>query len=914
MLLGRASECEVFDRLLEAACGRRSGVLVVRGEAGIGKTALLQYAIDSASELRVVRAVGVESEMELAFAAVHQLCAPMLDRLERLPDPQRDALGTAFGLTAGPPPDRFLVGLAVLGLLSEAAAERPLLCVVDDVQWLDGASAKVLGFVARRLFAESVVLLIAERETSQEFGDLPELVVQGLRDGDARELLASVVRGPLDETVRERIVAETRGNPLALLELPRELTPAELAGLFGLPGARSLSGRIEENFLARLEALPVDTQRLLLVAAAEPAGDPALLWRATTRLGIAGEALEPAESAGLLEVGTRVRFRHPLVRSAVYRAGSPEDRREVHRALAEASDPEVDPDRRAWHLAEATAGADEEVAAELERAAGRAQARGCPATAAAFLERSVGLTGDPARQAQRALAAARAKHLAGAPDAALGLLVTAEAGPLDELGLARVDMLRAQIAYAQNRGRDAPPLLLRAAKRLERLDVTLARSTYLEALSAAFYLQGRSASSGRVMEVAQAALAAPKPDPPHVSDLLLDGLATRFIDGYAGSAPMLKRALAAIPSADISSEEALRWLWLATQAAVNLWDDQMWEVAATRYVQLARHTGVLPVLPLALNQRIAVHTFAGELAAAAALVEEARAISEATGSHIPPYGALILAAWRGREAEATRLIEATMTEVLARGEAYALATSEWARALLYNGLGRYQDALAAAERASEHTEDLGFYNWGLVELIVAAVRSGKPAPAANAVDRLSEMTRASGTEWALGIEARSRAMLSDGDAAESLYREGLDRLQRTRVRLELARTHLLYGEWLRRARRRLDAREQLRTAREMFTSMGAEAFAARAERELLATGERARKRVEETRDDLTAQEAQIARLAGEGLSNPEIGARLFISPRTVEYHLHKVFNKLGISSRHELRRALSTETTPALAV
>src|ERR687896_362420 len=513
---------------------------------------------------------------------------------------------------------------------------------------------------------------------------------------------------------------------------------------------------------------------------------------------------------------------------------------------------------------------------------------------------------------RRALAAARAKHLAGAPDAALRLLATAEVGGLDELGLARVDMLRAQIAYAQNRGRDAPPLLLRAAKRLERLDVTLARSTYLEALSAAFYLQGRSASSGRVMEVAQAALAAPKPDPPHVSDLLLDGLATRFIDGYAGSAPTLKRALAAIPSADISSEEALRWLWLATQAAVNLWDDQMWEVAATRYVQLARHTGVLPVLPLALNGRIAAHTFAGELAAAAALVEEARAISEATGSHIPAYGALILAAWRGREEEATRLIEATMTEALVRGEAYAVSTAEWARAVLYNGLGRYQDALAAAERASEHTEDLWFYNWGLVELIVAAARSGKPALAANALERLSEMTRASGTEWALGIEARSRAILTDGHAAERLYREGIDRLQRTRIRVELARTHLLYGEWLRRERRPLDAREQLRTAREMFTSMGAEAFAARAERELLATCERAPKRVVETRDDLTAQEAQIARLAGEGLSNPEIGARLFISPRTVEYHLHKVFNKLGISSRHDLPRALATETTPAL--
>ena len=913
MLLGRRSERAVLDGLLDAVRAGRSGALVVRGHAGIGKTVLLEYAIDSASDLRVVRAVGVESEMELAFAALHQLCAPMLGRLERLPDPQRDALGTAFGLTAGPPPDRFLVGLAILGLVSEAAAERPLLCVVDDVQWLDRASANVLGSVARRLLAESVVLLLAERETSQELDDLPELVVQGLGDGDARELLASVVRGPFDETVRERIIAETRGNPLALLELPRELTPAELAGGFGLPSTRSLSGRIEENFLARLEALPVETQRLLLVAAAEPAGNPALFWRATTRLGIGGEALEPAESAGLLEVGARVRFRHPLVRSAVYRAGSPEDQREVHRALAEATNPEVDPDRRAWHRAEATAGLDEDIAAELERAAGRAQARGGVAAAAAFLERSVAMTGDPTRQARRALAAAQAKHLAGAPDAALGLLVTAETRGLDQLGLARVDMLRAQIAYAQNRGRDAPPLLLRAAKRLESLDVSLARSTYLEALSAAFYL-GRSASGGGVVEVARAALAAPKPHPPRVFDLLLDGLATRFVGGYAESAPMLKRALAGIPSEDTSSEEALRWLWFAIQAAVNLWDDQMWEVATTRYLQLARDTGVLPLLPLTLNARIAAHTFAGELAAAATLVEEGRAVSEATGSHVPPYGALILSAWRGREAEATRLIEVTTTEVLARGEAYAVSTAEWARAVLCNGLGRYEDALAGAERASEHTEDLWFYNWGLVELIVAAVRSGKPELAANALERLSEITRASGTEWALGIEARSRAMLSDGDAAESLYREGIDRLQRTRVRVELARTHLLYGEWLRRERRRLDAREQLRTAREMFTSMGAEAFAARAERELLATGERVRKRVEETREDLTAQEAQIARLAGEGLSNPDIGARLFISPRTVEYHLHKVFGKLGISSRTELQGALPRGPIAELAV
>jgi DNA-binding CsgD family transcriptional regulator/tetratricopeptide (TPR) repeat protein len=900
MLRGRRGECEVIDRLLGAVRAGRSGALVVRGEPGVGKTALLEYATGSASDLRVLRAVGVESEMELAFAALQQLCAPMLDRLGRLPGPQHAALGTAFGLSEGIVPDRFLVGLAALSLLSEVAEERPLLCVVDDAQWLDRASAQALTFVARRLLAESVAMVFAAREPSEELRGLPELVVRGLRHDDARELLASVIRGPLDELVGERIVAETRGNPLALLELPRGFIPAELAGGFGLGSTLSLSGRIEESYQRRLEALPADTQRLLLVAAAEPVGDPLLVWRAAERMGMSVEAGDLAATAGLLEFGGQVRFRHPLVRSAVYRAASPGDRRRVHGALAEATDPKVDPDRRAWHRAQATPGPDEDVAVELERSAGRAQARGGLAAAAAFLERAVELTLDPARRGERALAAAQAKQQAGAPDAALGLLAIAEEGPLDELQRARADLLRAQIAFAVNRGSDAPPLLLRAAKRLEPLDVVLARETYLDAFGAAMFA-GRLATGSGLRNVATTARAAPPSSQPlRAPDLLLDGLARRFTDGYAAGAPMLKRALGAFRSKDLPREEGLRWLWLACTTAVDLWDDESWEVLADRHLQLVRDAGALAVLPIALSTRGAVHMYAGELNAAAALLEEVKAVTEATGSPLAPHGALALAAIQGHEAEAARLIDATVSDVERRGEGIGLAVVHWASSMLYNGLGRYEEALTAAQKANEKSEAQVGAMWAPVELVEAATRSGNRDRAAVALQELTEMTRASGTDWALGIEARSRALLSENEAAERRYREAIDRLGRTRVRVELARAHLVYGEWLRRERRRRDAREQLRTAHELFVSMGTEAFAERAARELLATGEHARKRSVETSGQLTAQETQIGRLARAGLSNSEIGARLFISPRTVEYHLHKVFTKLDISSRNQL--------------
>jgi DNA-binding CsgD family transcriptional regulator/predicted negative regulator of RcsB-dependent stress response len=854
----------------------------------------------------VACAAGVQSEIELAFSGLAQLCAPMLDRIDRLPEPQRDALRTAFGLAGGAAPDRFLVGLAVLGLLSDAADEEPLVCLVDDAQWLDQASAQALAFVARRLVAESVALIFAVREPSDEqnFAGLPQLAVGGLGDDDARALLASVIRWPLDEQVRDRIVAETHGNPLALLELPRGLTPAQLAGGFGLPSVTALPSRIEESFARRLAPLPAATRRLLLLAAAEPLGDSAVLLRAADRLGIKAEAADAAESEGLVEFCVQVTFRHPLVRSAIYRSASPEQRREVHQALAEATDPELDPDRRAWHFAQAAPGADEGVASELERCAERAQARGGLAAAAAFLERSAALTFEPRRRAARALAAARVMVQSGAFDAALRLLATAEAGPLDALQHAWAELLRGQIAFASSSGSDAPPLLLKAAKSFEALDVGLARQTYLEVLAAGLY-GGRFLSDTVLREAATAAGAAPAAaQPPSGIDLLMDGLALLVTESYAASVPPLKRALSAFCSEDISAEEALRWLWAVCSTAVRLWDDRSWDLLLSRYVRLARDTGALGVLPVALNHRAGLFVFQGDFAAAAALVDEAAAITDVTASHLPPYSAVILAAYRCRERELIELVQACADEASRQADGRGPALLDWVTAVFYNSVGRYRDALSAAQRASEDPFELVFSLWGRVELIEASARSGAPEQAADALERLSQATDASGGDWALGMQAYARALLSEGEAADRLYREAIERLGRTSIRMSLARAHLIYGEWLRREQRRSDARGQLRTAHQMFTAMGAEGFAERARRELLATGETARKRSVKNAGQLTVQEAQVAELAREGLSNVEIGARLFISPRTVEYHLGHVFTKLGINSRMQLHRAL----------
>ena len=881
-------------------------MLVLRGEAGVGKTALLEYVLRRAGGCRVVRAAGVESEMELAFAGLHLLCTPFLDRLDQLPAPQRDALGIAFGLRAGDAPDRFLVGLAVLTLLSDVAEERPLLCVVDDAQWLDRASAQALEFVARRLGNESVGIVFAVRKNGEhDMPGLDELIVEGLADSDARALLESVVTGRLDESVLERIVADTRGNPLALLELPRGLSPGELAGGFGLPDAAPLTGRIEESFRRRLAPLPGPTRLLLLVAAAEPVGDPVLVWRAAEELGIDALAAAPAVEAGLLTIDARVRFRHPLVRSAVYRAASPEQRRNVHRALAHTTDADNDPDRRAWHMAQATPGFDEDVAAELEHSAGRARTRGGLAAAAAFHERAAELTPDASQRARRALAAAQSKHQAGAPDAALQLLSMAEAGPLEELDRARAELLRAQITFAVTRGRDAPPQLLKAAKRLESLDASLARETYLDAFAAALSA-GRLARGVHEREVAEAVLAADwgKTERESACDLLLDGLALLTTEGYRAGAPALKDALRAFREESMSEEAALRWLWLACRVAGALADDEAWDELTERQVRLARQAGALSLLPMALNERASLELVAGHLANATALVTEASAVIEATGSHLRPHATIWMAVWHGREDEANALIEAARQDVVRRGEGLWLRSTDWTTSVLYLALGRYEEAHAAAERAIEQPDEVGLSTWAGPELVEAAVRSGHPERAEEPMARLTEMCHACGTDWALGLEARSRALLCEGAEADALYEEAIVRLGRTRIPIALARARLLYGEWLRRESRRMDAREQLRSAHRMLTEMGAEGFAERARRELVATGETARKRSVETIDELTAQEAQIARMASDGHTNPEIGAQLFISPRTVEWHLRKVFTKLGISSRRQLRNAL----------
>jgi DNA-binding CsgD family transcriptional regulator len=864
--------------------------------------------------MHVVRALGIESEMELAFASLHQLCVPLLDRLERLPPPQRQALETVFGRSAGSPPDRFLVALGVLSLFSEAAEERPLLCVVDDAQWLDQASALTLAFVSRRLLAEPVGIVFAAREPGEELQHVSELEVRGLANGDARWLLGSVVRFALDERARDRIIAETRGNPLALLELPQSLTATQLVGGFGLPEAHGLSGRIEQSFVRRLEKLPEDTRQMLLLAAAEPAGDPLLLWRAADRLGIRPAAAGAAEEDGLLTIAERVTFHHPLVRSAVYRSSSVEDRRAAHRALAHASARDADPDRRAWHLAAAAAGPDEEVASELERSAGRAQARGGVAAAAAFLQRSVALTVDPGRRAARALTAAQASLQAGAFDAALGLVATAEAGALDELERAQVDLLRARIAFTTTRGGVAPSSLLRAAKRLEPLDPQLARTSYLEVLSAALFAARLAGPGGGPREVANAVQAAPQaPGPRTGADLLLDGWAALFADGCVEAAPVLKEALKEFGDG-MAAADHLHLLWLVDITAPVVWDDERWDVLSMRHLELARGRGALSELPLALNSRSYVHLFRGELGTASALIDEAHAAIEATGASLTPWGAIALAVLRGRAQDALPMLEAATAEATGRGDGISLTVIAWARAVLYNGLGVPDMAFAAALEAIDCPTNSAAAAWAMVELIEAGARLGELKAAGEAAQRFAQIAEAAATDWALGVNARSCALLSTGTTAERLYGEAIELLGRSQMRVDLARAHLLYSEWLRREHRRSDARTQVRAAYDMFTSMGLEAFAERTGRELLATGVHVNTRTVETGDDLTAQERQIARLARDGLSNPEIGARLFLSQHTVAYHLRKVFDKLGIHSRRELAAALpssASEFVPA---
>jgi DNA-binding CsgD family transcriptional regulator len=910
-LRGRASERARLDRMLQDARGGRCSVLVIRGEAGVGKTSLLRYVAEQASGFRVDQIAGIESEMEFAYAGLHQLCTPMLERLERLPRPQQDALAVALGLAAGDPPDPFLVALATLGLTAAVAEERPLLCVVDDLQWLDDASARVLEFIARRLLAEPVALVAGVREPSDEqrLAGLPELALRGLDAADARALLETVLPGRIDERIRDRIVAETQGNPLALLELPRGRSAAELAGGFAVQPAAGLSDSIEDGFRRRLDALPADTRRLLQLAAADPVGDPLLVWRAAAQLGIPPEAAAPAIEADLVEVRPQIRFHHPLARSAAYRSASAAERYVLHAALAEATDPDTQADRRAWHRAQAAPGPDEPVAQELERSAARAQARGGIAAAAAFLERAADFTPDPADRVRRLLAAAQAKRNAGALEPALRLLDAAEAGSASPLQAAEIEHLRGQVAFDQRRVGDAARLLVGAAKQLEPLDPELARATHLEALGAAMWAADLDCP-GTLMAAAQAARAAPAaPDPPGAVDLVLDAFAIRLTEGLAAAAPALERALATVLEMKVPAGDLGRWLWLtglrgAGMIALDLWDADAAHELASRQVRVARDAGALVQLQFALNFFARSQLSCGNLTEVAVLVDEERAIAEAMGSGSVGWAEMLLPAYRGDEGLALELIARIEQAAGATGMGRMVDVASYAKALLYNGLGRYEPARDAARAAFEHCDHVGFALFVVAELAEAASRTGERALVERAAVWMSDPARVTQSDWALGIEARIRALLGEGDAAERDHRESIACLGRTPLRVEHARGQLLYGEWLRRERRRVDAREQLRAAHEQLSAIGADGFAERARHELLATGETVRKRRDDTRDELTPQEEHIARLALEGRTNPEIGAELFISPRTVEWHLKKVFMKLGIRSRRGLRDAL----------
>lgn len=906
VLLGRADERAVLDRLLVEARAGRGAVKVIRGEAGVGKTALLRYCRDRAtSAFQLHTTVGVQSEMQLPYASLHQLCRSLLVHLDSLPAPQRGALGVALGLVEGPPPNPFLVSLATLNLMSEAAAHQPILCVIDDAQWLDSASSQALGFVARRLLADSVAMVFAVREptSNRELDDLPELRLDGLPDDDARVLLASVIRAPLDVDVRNRLLAEMRGNPLALLELPRRLDSKQLPGLATRRGTKDLAERIEDSFVDRLAGLSRDARLLLLLAAAEPGDDPLLLWKAAKRLGIDVSSRKLAASDGLLSIDGGVRFRHPLVRSAVYRSADPIDRRAAHLALAHETDAVADPDRRAWHLAAAAVGPDEAVASELEKSAGRARARGGLSAAAAFLRRSVALTENPSRRAERALAAAHVSLHAAEYESALDLLESVRSGSLDELQQARAELLRAQIVSASGALGQTPALLLAAAERLEPLDMALARDSYLDAWGAALF--AGSLANANMRDVSRVVRSRPiRPPHPHASDLLLESMSVLMTDGREPAAPLLRHAIERFLAEELPVDKGMRWSVIASIASLEIWDFESRDAVLTRFLRMARQAGALAPLAFALNGNAITAAWTGDFEAAARLCAEAEAVTEATGSRVPPFGGMLFAALRGQESVAVALMEGNAREANASGAGFGLQWAQWTTAMLYNSLGRYEEALRAAQRAWDLWPDWSISIFAAAELIEAAARLGRSGSVLAAHDRLLASADVGGTDWGAGIAARSTALLTDGADAEAAYRRAIQHLESTRLKPEIARAHLVYGEWLRREQRRIDAREHLQTAHAMFAEMRSEGFADRARHELLATGVVVGKRAAVDHEELTSQEAHIAQLAADGHTNVEIGAKLYLSPRTVEWHLKKVFLKLGISSRRALRSTL----------
>jgi DNA-binding CsgD family transcriptional regulator len=906
---GRSHERDTLDRLVVEIRQGRSAALVIRGEAGIGKTALLRYCAAQATGCQVAEIAGFESELELPFAALHQLCAPMLEVRGALPQPQALALDIAFGTTAGTAPDRFLVGLAVLTLLAEVASNKPLVCLIDDAQWLDEASRHALQFVGRRLLAESVLLIFAVRAVGPRrlFPDLRDLTLSGLADEDARALIDDIVSGPIDAQVRNRIVAETGGNPLGLLELPRGMTQAELRGGFRDPTPSEVTDHIEEHYRHRVSVLPAETRQLMLVAAADPTADASLVLRAARALGIGLDAATAAAEAGLLEVGSDVRFRHPLVRSASYALATPDDRSAAHLALAAATDPERDPERRVWHRAAAATGYDEEIASELEQAAATVQGRAGLVAAAAFFDRAAALSPDPRSRTDRALAAVEAHLQAGAFDEARGLLAEARWSADGDLQQARVEQLNGQVEAAAGPGRDAPARLLHSARQLESLDAPRARETYLQAWWAAL-LAGQFAPPGQLLEISRAARLLPQPADPTPCDLLLEGLATLITEGRPPALAVLRKVIGLFVSDRVSDDDWIQWGRSAATAAAAIWDFESWIELSTRQVDRARASGALTSLVISLNFHANMLAYCGNLEEAAAAVAEQEAAREATGIRIVSYGARLVAAHQGHLAERSPQVVAIEDELMKGSDGYALQVASLATALLNNGRGQYSEAIAAAQDLPADFTFLG--TLAFPEVIEASVRGGRLDVAHEAFQRLSA-TIVADSDWAAGIDARGRALMSEGEQAEHWYLESIACLARTPLRPDLFRSRLLYGEWLRRQNRRVDSREQLRAAYEAFLEMGTVAFAERARRELVATGEKVRKRAEDTRNDLTAQEQHIARLARDGRTNSEIATELFISVRTVEWHLRKVYIKLGVTSRKELKSAMPSQTLRA---
>ncbi|MFD5428498.1 AAA family ATPase [Streptomyces sp. NPDC127084] len=874
VLIGRQDEMRRLGALLQAAREGRGGALVLRGEPGIGKSALLRKLDEAANGFLVIRVSGAEFEMELPFAALHQLLAPLTGRLTALPVPHRKALEIAFGLDTGAP-DPFLVGVASLGLLVETVRERPLLCVIDDAQWLDQTSAKALAFLARRVSAESIALVFAAREASSlpELDGLPSYSLQGLGESDARALLAAAVRAPLDKRVRDRILAEARGNPLALVELPRTAGLSGMAGGFAQPD--SVPGVIEQSFQSRLELLPPAARLLVTLAAADPIGDPVLLWRAAELLDI--DAAAVAESVPLVEFGTRIRFRHPLARSAAYRAAAPDERRRAHEALAAVTDPVTDPDRRAWHRAQASAGPDEQVAAELEASATRAQERGGVAAAAAFLERSAALTISPVQRAERVLAAVQAKLSVGDFDTAADLLSTV--GTDDPSQAARADLLRGRLSFVRRRGDEGPTAyLLSAAARLAATDPAWSRECYLDAIEMGVLL-------GSLDQVVVAARKAPPADEPvSGTAAVLTGLISLVSDGHEAAGEILRPVVG-----DADDEVWARRPSLGCMVATELWDfDAMYGIA-TRAVTAGRESGSFHALPIGLAMQAAVSVHRGDFGTAMELISEEEAIADATGAAPLVYPRLHLAAMRGRREEAVALFASV-------DQRMSLSV-QWATAVLSNGLADYPAALEAAKQAVDYGA-VGLAGLALPELVEAATRCGETEIAAAALESLRERTQAGRHPWGLGVEAYSRALVTED---ESAYQEAIGLLDGSAPAVYRARAHLLYGEWLRRQGRRRDARSALRLAHESLSDLGMEAFAERAAGELRATGEQARSRTSKASDQLTMQEVHIARLVADGATSKEVAAKLFLSPRTVDAHLRNIFRKLGLTSRRQLR-------------